>query len=115
MENRRDKSRLNFRSEVRELCSISSAGVVLLCKHRMPLSSELSFSMETEVFGLHQEWTVKGWVVDCEAAQVGMVRAYKVTLLFHDLPEGLEQVLAMSRSELAPYPPVPECPMYGLN
>lgn len=115
MENRRETSRSNFRSDARALCSISSAGVVFFSEKRMPLSSEISFNMETEVFGLHQEWQVKGWVVGCESMPMGAQLGYKVTLLFHDLPDALISVLEMTQGARPSFPMMDACPTFGLN
>lgn len=115
MENARENYRFDSSNEVKALCSISAAGAVFLTKHQVPLSSEVCFSMETEIFGLHKEWIVRGWVVDCEQSKLGAPSGYRVTLLFHDLPEDLVTVLEMSSRSRVSYPELQHCALFGKN
>lgn len=115
MDNSRNEKRLNSLNEVKALCSISPTGAVFLTQHRVPLTSEVCFSMETEVFGLHQEWVVRGWVVECQQNKLGAPSGYQVTLLFHDLPEGLERVLELNSTEGVAYPELQNCALFGKN
>jgi hypothetical protein len=55
---------------------------------------------------------VQGWVVECSKKG----RDYQITLLFSDLPKGLQQVLALaSGNQDKSYPKVPGAPVFGLN
>ena len=57
-------------------------------------------------------WTVHGWVVECSIQESD----YQVTLLFSDLPKGLQQVLALASGEKSrAYPEVVGAEIFGLN
>src|SRR3954470_18880256 len=75
-------------STVTRMCSINPTGVVFVNTAPLEVSSELTLTIQTTVLGSKREWTVQGWVVECSLQESD----YQVTLLFSDLPNGLQQV-----------------------
>jgi hypothetical protein len=72
----------------------------------------LTLTVQTTVLGMTRDWTVQGWVVECSIQESD----YQVTLLFSDLPKGLQQVLALASGEKArAYPEVTGAEIFGLN
>lgn len=61
------------------------------------MSTEITLSIQTTLFGVESDWEVQGWVVECCAAETEQ-DAYRVTLLFSDLPSRLRQVLSLAES-----------------
>lgn len=101
---------------VTQLCSINTTGAVFLSDRQLDMSSEISFNMETHVFGLQQEWTVKGWVVECQPERATADSLFQVTLLFSDLPEGLRKVLVLTEGHMSRgYPVIASAPLFGMN
>ncbi len=100
-------------STVTRMCSINATGVIFVSTAPMEVSSELTLTVQTTVLGLTREWTVQGWVVECSSQDDD----YQVTLLFSDLPAGLQQTLALASGEgaRAAYPEMPEAAIFGLN
>lgn len=77
------------------MCSISSTGVVFLNASALEVSSEITLTVQTNILGRGQEWNVQGWVVECVPAEEQQ-STFKVTLLFSNLPKGLQQILALA-------------------
>jgi hypothetical protein len=99
-------------STVTRMCSINATGVVFVNTVPLDVSVELTMTIQTTMLGLTREWTVRGWVVECS----GQDTDYQITLLFSDLPKGLQQVLALASGKKARmYPEVPGAGIYGLN
>jgi hypothetical protein len=97
---------------VTRMCSINATGVVFVNTAPLEVSSELTLTVQTTVLGVTRDWTVHGWVVECSIQESD----YQVTLLFSDLPKGLQQVLALASGEkVHPYPEVTGAEMFGLN
>ena len=110
------RSSSDKRDVITRLCSINTTGLVFYSSRRLKLSSEISFSIETKVFGFCQEWSLQGWVVECRHVRDQEDANYQITLLFSDLPKGLQQVLATAEGEAKrAYPAVADAPMFGLN
>ena len=101
---------------VTRLCSINSNGLVFLTSGRLEVSSDVTMAVQTDAPGFSHEWEVRGWVVDCRIARCREGLRYKVTLLFHDLPTGLKNILAQERAA-APcsFPPLRHAPEFGMN
>lgn len=98
------------------MCSINSTGVVFLNTKPLEVSSELGIVVQTTVLGVTHDWSVRGWVVECRAERPGVAGSYQVTLLFSDLPKGLQQILAIAEGDGAhAYPVVQGADMFGLN
>lgn len=94
------------------MCSIHETGLVFVSKVPLEVSSELTLTIQTTVFGLTKDWAVQGWVVECSKKGSD----YQITLLFSDLPKGLQQVLALASGKKdKSYPKVPGAPVFGLN
>ena len=94
------------------MCSINPTGVVFVNTAPLEVSSELTLTIQTTVLGSKREWTVQGWVVECSSQESD----YQVTLLFSDLPSGLQQVLALASGENRRiYPAVKGAEIFGLN
>lgn len=94
------------------MCSIQSTGLVFVNTSPLEVSSELTLSIQTSVFGMVNEWKVHGWVVECSRE----AEAYRITLLFSDLPGALRQVLALASGESShAYPEVEGAEIFGLN
>lgn len=99
-------------STVTRMCSINATGVVFVNTAPLEVSSELTLTVQTTVLGSTREWTVQGWVVECSSRETD----YQVTLLFSDLPKGLQQVLAMASDEKArAYPVLKGAEVFGMN
>lgn len=99
-----------------QLCSINSNGLVFLASRRLDVSSDVTLALQTSAPGVAQEWEVRGWVVDCRAVRCREGLRYKVTLLFHDLPAGLQGLLTEGRAVgLQGFPPLRHAPIFGLN
>src|SRR5207253_9554201 len=99
-------------STVTRMCSINLTGVVFVNTAPLEVSSELTLTIQTTVLGSKREWTVQGWVVECSSQATD----YQVTLLFADLPSGLQQVLALASGEKRRiYPAVEGAEIFGLN
>jgi hypothetical protein len=97
---------------VTRMCSINATGVVFVNPAPLEVSSELTLTVQTTVLGMTRDWTVQGWVVECSTQESD----YQVTLLFSDLPKGLQQVLALASGEKArAYPEVAGAEIFGLN
>src|SRR5437773_774646 len=98
------------------LCSITSTGLVFLAARRLDVSSEVTLSVQTGASGAAREWEVHGWVVDCRSTRCRDGLRYRVTLLFHDLPVGLQGILTGERVEVSrKFPPLPNAALFGLN
>ena len=94
------------------MCSINPTGVVFVNTKPIEVSSELTLTVQTSVFGATREWTVHGWVVECSRQEAD----FQVTLLFSGLPKGLQQVLALASGEKTrAYPEVVGAEIFGLN
>lgn len=101
---------------VTRLCSINSNGLVFLASRRLEVSSDVTLAVQTSAPGLAHEWEVHGWVVDCRVARCREGLRYKVTLLFHDLPAGLQGILAPEKAVPARrHPPLHNAPVFGMN
>src|SRR3954470_3040464 len=99
-------------STVRRMCSINPTGVIFVNTAPLEVSSELTLTVQTTLMGVTREWTVHGWVVECSIQESD----YQVTLLFSDLPKGLQQVLALASGEkVRAYPEVTGAEIFGLN
>jgi hypothetical protein len=105
MASRRNLQQDGKEGVVTHLCSINSTGLVFVSNRELGLSSEVSFSIETRVFGLNQEWSLQGWVVECRHMPEDNGAHYQVTLLFSDFPKGLQHVLAMADSLIPSWRP----------
>lgn len=101
---------------VTQICSIDSNGLVFLALSRLEVSSDVTMLLQTSTRGVVHEWEVRGWVVDCRATRCRGGLRYKVTLLFHDLPAGLQGVLSEGGA-VGPqgYPPLRHAPVFGMN
>jgi hypothetical protein len=94
------------------MCSINATGVVFVNTAPLEVSSEVTLTIQTTVLGLSRDWTVQGWVVECSKEGGD----FQVTLLFSDLPKGLQQVLALAAGKkMRAYPEVPGAGVFGLN
>jgi hypothetical protein len=94
------------------MCSINPTGVVFVNSAPLEVSSELTLTVQTTLLGTTREWTVQGWVVECAMQE----NDYQVTLLFSDLPKGLQQVLALAAGGNGhAYPEVEGAAIFGLN
>lgn len=101
---------------VTRLCSINSNGLVFLASSRLEVSSDVTLALLTSAPGVVHEWEVHGWVVDCRVARCPEGLRYKVTLLFHDLPAGLQAILREGRAVgLQSFPPLRHAPIFGMN
>lgn len=101
---------------VTRLCSINSNGLVFLASRRLELSSDVTLAVQTCASGASREWEVHGWVVDCRIVRCGGDLRYKVTLLFHDLPAGLNGILRAEQAAAPPrFPPLRHAPVFGMN
>ena len=99
-----------------QLCSINSNGLVFLASRRLEVSSDVTLALQTSAPGAAREWEVRGWVVDCRAVRCREGLRYKVTLLFHDLPAGLQGLLTEGRAAgLQGFPPLRHAPIFGMN
>ena len=104
------------RDLVTRLCSINPNGVVFLASSRIPLSTEVTLLVQTSSPSGSHEWEVQGWVVECRAARTGDGLRYRVTLLFHDLPPGLQGLLREEEpSGTSGFPPLRHAPVFGQN
>ena len=98
------------------LCSINSNGLVFLTSRRLEVSSDVTLALQTSAPGVTQEWEVRGWVVDCRVVRSHEGARYKITLLFHDLPAGLQRVLREGRvGGFQGFPPLRHAPVFGMN
>ena len=101
---------------VTRLCSINSSGLVFLTTRRFEVSSEVSLMVQTCTPGVSREWEVQGLVVDCRVARCREGLRYKITLLLHSLPEGLQAILREEQQgSSASYPPLRQAPLFGMN
>lgn len=94
------------------MCSVHETGLVFVSTLPLEVSSELTLTIQTSVFGITRDWAVQGWVVECSKQGSD----YQITLLFSGLPKGLQQVLALASGKQAKsYPEVEGVPLFGLN
>ena len=77
------------------MCSISSTGVVFLNAKALDVSSEITLMVQTSILGSDHEWNIRGWVVGCTPAEQ-QEGGFQITLLFSDLPKGLQHILALA-------------------
>ncbi|WP_206026295.1 hypothetical protein [Roseimicrobium sp. ORNL1] len=98
------------------MCSISSTGVVFLNARALEVSSEITLTVQTNILGSGQEWTVQGWVVECVPAEEPQ-NCFKVTLLFSNLPKELQQVLTLAEGchGATAIRRIPGAELFGLN
>jgi hypothetical protein len=98
------------------MCSISSTGVVFLNASALEVSSEITLTVQTNILGCCQEWTIQGWVVECVPAEEPR-GTFKVTLLFSSLPKELQHVLALAEGchGASACKRVPGAELFGLN
>ncbi|HSJ03381.1 MAG: hypothetical protein ACAI34_10985 [Verrucomicrobium sp.] len=100
------------------MCSISPTGVVFASRQPMEVSSELALTIKTDLLGLHREWSVQGWVIECTPLLPDQKHAeYQVTLLFSEMPNGLQQLLKLTECTQGgrAYPVVQNAEIFGLN
>ena len=98
------------------MCSINPTGLVFLTTKRFEISSELALTIQTNVPGITREWKVHGWVVECADATFSEELGHKITMLFSDLPMGLQQLLKLAeRNEAGAFPAMPGAEIFGLN
>lgn len=105
-------------SVVTRMCSISTTGVIFASSRALEVSSELALSIQTDLLGLHREWSVQGWVIECTPLDANASGPeYQITLLFSEIPAGLQQLLLLTESTQGrrAYPVVPEAEIFGLN
>ena len=101
---------------VTRLCSINSNGLVFLASSRLEVSSDVTLAVQTSAPVVSHEWEVHGWVVDCRITRCRDGLRYKVTLLFHDLPAGLQGFLSEGRAAGPQgFPPLRHAPIFGMN
>jgi hypothetical protein len=95
------------------MCSINPTGVVFETSRPLDISSELALTIQTDLLGLSREWSVQGWVIDCTPVN----SEFQVTLLFSEVPQGLQQLLALTGGYTGTraYPPVDGAEIFGLN
>lgn len=112
----RQEDAASGRGAVARLCSINSNGLVFLASARLDVSSDVTLAILTSGPDVPHEWDVHGWVVDCRAVRCRRGPRYRVTLLFHDLPAGLREILAGEHKDSPRrHPPLPNSAIFGLN
>lgn len=105
-------------SVVTRMCSISATGVVFAASQPLEVSSELALTIQTDLLGLHREWSVLGWVVECAPiASESQGLEFQVTLLFSEMPAGLQQLLLFTENAIGKraYPVLKAAELFGLN
>lgn len=105
-------------SVVTRMCSISTTGVIFASSRVLEVSSELALSIQTDLLGLHREWSVQGWVIECTPLDVSEAGPeFQVTLLFSEIPAGLQQLLLLTESAQGgrAYPVMRDAEIFGLN
>lgn len=101
-----------------DLSSISDTGLVFHSPEALMTGTEVGMVIQTSLLGSLREWSVQGWVVECQPgeSESGKELGFAVTLLFSDLPQGLKQLLGqVSGNRLYAYPPVKGEEFFGLN
>jgi len=103
-------------SVVTRMCSINLTGLVFLSTRRFDISSELALTIQTCVLGITRNWDVLGWVVECSDEIGGNEPTHRITMLFSNLPSGLQQLLSLAeKSDSRAYPPMHGAEIFGLN
>jgi hypothetical protein len=98
------------------MCSITSTGVVFLNAKALEVSSEITLTVQTNILGSEHEWNIRGWVVECVPSEQQQ-SAFQVTLLFSDLPKGLQQILALAEGchSASACKRIPGAELFGMN
>ena len=104
-------------STVTRICSINPTGLVFIASRRFDISAEISLGLQTSVQGTEREWDLCGWVVDCRTVRGAEGLSYQVTMLFSDVPEGLQGILTMESlvSGAGSHPRMRNAPIFGVN
>lgn len=95
---------------------MNSTGAVFRNTRPLEVSSELTITVQATVLGMTSDWSVRGWVVECQPERVAAAASFRVTLLFSDLPEDLRDLLSIAEQASAgAYPPMPGAELFGMN
>ncbi|TLD68312.1 hypothetical protein FEM03_23190 [Phragmitibacter flavus] len=100
------------------MSSISDTGLVFHSPQALVTGTEVGLTIQTSLLGYLREWSVQGWVVECECEsdEANEELGFAVTLLFSDMPQGLKTLLGqVSEQRLYAYPPVKGEEFFGLN
>ena len=101
---------------ITRLCLINPTGLVFLTTRRFEISSEVGLAVQTSAPGNSHEWDVHGLVVDCRVVRCREGLRYKITLLFQNVPEGLQTLLLEEQASATKgYPPLRQAPLFGMN
>lgn len=95
---------------------MNSTGVVFRNTKPLEVSSELTLTVQATVLGMTSDWSVRGWVVECQPERAAATDSFRVTLLFSELPEGLRKLLTVAGQTFGgSYPPIPGAELFGKN
>ena len=108
------KRKRNCDSTVTHLFSMNSTGAVFRNTKPLEVLSELTITVQATVLGLTSDWSVRGWVVECQPERAAATDSFRVTLLFSELPEDLRDLLMVAeQSSVGSYPPVTGAEVFG--
>ena len=98
------------------MCSINPTGLVFLSTREFDISSELSLTIQTSVLGVSRDWDVMGWVVECAEETSAVELSHQITMLFSNIPAGLQQLLKLAEQNASnTYPVMAGAEIFGLN